>query len=66
MMALVPPLTNVGDEVCIVGGAAKPVLLRVKDEERGKHVLVGDCYVHGVMNGEKWGGGKLARTVTIC
>ena len=37
MMALVPPLTEIGDEVFVVAGAAKPVLLRVENSERGSY-----------------------------
>jgi len=50
-MALVPEEAEVGDEILAVYGARVPFVLRPvqgTDEYR----LVGECYVHGVMNGE--------------
>jgi len=66
MMALVPSLTEVGDVVVLVAGFAKPVLLRRGEMEGESWKLVGDCYVHGVMGGELWDGGKKAREFIIC
>ena len=58
-MAMVPPLTQVGDTICIPLGAQAPFVLRemsgkvtVRDTMIGAFQLVGECYVHGVMNGE--------------
>ena len=45
-----------GDLICIIFGCSVPVVLRkiVSDEMTGEHhyKLVGDCYVHGMMDGE--------------
>ena len=45
-----------GDLICIIFGCSVPVVLRkiVSDEMTGEHYyeLVGDCYVHGMMDGE--------------
>jgi hypothetical protein len=45
-----------GDLICIIFGCSVPVVLRkiVSDEMTGEHhyELVGDCYVHGMMDGE--------------
>lgn len=65
MITLVPLLTEVGDVVCLVAGAAKPVLLRPEKEGKRRYQMVGDCYVHGVMDGELWDGGKTARMFPI-
>lgn len=57
-MGIVPPLSEVGDVVSIVLGARTPLLLRRsrKVEEFQKEgklfELVGECYVHGMMDGE--------------
>lgn len=45
-----PRKTKPGDQVWILAGAKVPFVLR--PQETGKHVLVGDCYVHGIMHGE--------------
>lgn len=44
-----------GDEVCIFHGAATPFILRKEERDENfkpRHVLVGECYIHGLMNGE--------------
>ncbi|KAH7327416.1 heterokaryon incompatibility protein-domain-containing protein [Rhexocercosporidium sp. MPI-PUGE-AT-0058] len=58
-MAVVPALSEVGDVVSVVCGARYPLLLRNKPEVqyhngemRAVHELVGECYVHGIMDGE--------------
>jgi hypothetical protein len=43
-----------GDQVWLLDGGRVPYVLRSTNEV-GCHTLVGDCYVHGVMKGEKWG-----------
>jgi hypothetical protein len=39
-----------GDMVCIVGGAQVPLILR--EENKGILKFIGECYVHGIMDGE--------------
>lgn len=46
----VPHGTLVGDKICIVFGSTVPFLLRECSE--GYFKLVGECYIHGVMDGE--------------
>jgi hypothetical protein len=49
----------IGDIVCILFGAGVPFILRPEDDH---YLLVGECYVHGIMDGEaikKWREGKL-------
>jgi hypothetical protein len=51
-----PPGMQVGDSIGIIHGGATPFLLRnvaQPDANSGsKYVLVGECYIHGIMNGE--------------
>jgi hypothetical protein len=56
-MAFVPPNTAVGDRVVIFKGARTPFLVRAGAQSgdqgaRDRYQLVGECYVHGMMNGE--------------
>ncbi|KAG7104842.1 Heterokaryon incompatibility protein 6 like [Verticillium longisporum] len=55
-LALIPPLTEVGDMVAVIPGTAVPFILRGKgyDDDMNEKVytLVGESYVHGLMNGE--------------
>jgi hypothetical protein len=54
-MAVVPPYCEEGDIICIIKGARMPFVLRDIGGKVPKQVyrLVGCCYVHGVMNGER-------------
>ncbi|KAF4450721.1 hypothetical protein F53441_6164 [Fusarium austroafricanum] len=45
-----PDIMQLGDVVVVLYGGRTPFLLRRK--ERGTWILVGECYVHGMMNGE--------------
>ena len=58
-----PPECETGDLICIVHGAAAPFLLHkstevpfedksAESQEDQTYVLVGECYIHGLMNGE--------------
>lgn len=46
-----PPSSELGDVLCILHGARTPSLLR-KAKEEGEFMLVGACYVRGVMEGQ--------------
>lgn len=50
-MGLGPRLIEPGDLVCVLLGSQVPFVLRRKVDHDG-YVLVGECYCHGVMNGE--------------
>ena len=58
LLGLGPPKAQVGDVVAVLHGAPTPFLLRphktkdVPDGTMQTWRLVGDCYVHGIMNGE--------------
>jgi hypothetical protein len=48
-IGLVPELTEPADKICILSGASVPLVLR----EEGDHwVLVGESYIHGIMDSE--------------
>jgi hypothetical protein len=49
-LGLGPELMKTGDLLCLVESARVPFLLRPRDG--GGHVLVGECYAHGLMHGE--------------
>lgn len=54
-LGLVAPETKVGDVVCLLLGGDAPFVLRPSGAEcegKGTYVLVGDCYVHGLMHEE--------------
>jgi hypothetical protein len=55
-MSLVPSCTEIGDEIYILSGVTVPFILRACGEgltaKAQKFQLIGDSYVHGVMDGE--------------
>jgi hypothetical protein len=48
-MGLVPDYAEPGDLICVLFGGAAPLVLR---EEGDNYILVGECYCHGIMDGE--------------
>ena len=49
-MGIVPAATGLGDTVSVVACGAVPHVLRHIESDR--YSLVGECYVHGIMDGE--------------
>lgn len=48
----IPQHAQVGDVVCLLEGAPEPYVIRAAGE--GLYTVVGDAYIHGVMQGEQW------------
>ncbi|CAG9986683.1 unnamed protein product [Clonostachys byssicola] len=46
-----------GDKVVLIAGCHVPFILRPQVE--GRYSVVGDCYLHGVMDGEAWDEGRV-------
>lgn len=53
-LGLAPKTVQTGDTICILFGCSVPVILREHSTNQGiKHYeLVGECYLHGMMNGD--------------
>ena len=61
LIGIGPPYMQSGDLICIIIGAQTPFLVRkIKSatEQAPMYEVVGDCYVHGLMNGEGLGIGR--------
>lgn len=55
LYGLAPPKTANGDIICILFGCSVPVVLRKCEPNNAmddKYTFVGECYVHGMMDGE--------------
>jgi hypothetical protein len=50
MFGLAPDKAAVGDLLCILYGCSVPVVLRKL--AHGQYQFIGECYVHGMMDGE--------------
>lgn len=48
-MGMGPPDSQIGDKICVVLGCDKPLVIRAIGE---KYLVVGKCYIYGLMNGE--------------
>ena len=62
-LGLVTRGAMVDDEVWLLKGGNLPFLLRKVEGE--KFELIGECYVHGVMNGEKFEGDRCREVIII-
>lgn len=49
-IGLGPPAARIGDQVCLLLGGQ--VLYTLRAREDGHHDFVGECYVHGMMDGQ--------------
>ena len=49
-IGLAPGWASKGDNICVVLGAAVPFVTR--KSQNGNDMLIGECYVHGLMDGE--------------
>jgi hypothetical protein len=43
---------EVGDEIVVLYGGRVPFVIRKNTERPGHSLMVGECYIHKVMNGE--------------
>ncbi|OCK76675.1 hypothetical protein K432DRAFT_359936 [Lepidopterella palustris CBS 459.81] len=50
-MGLAPPSAEPGDSIFLIAGARVPFVMRKVEE--GDWKIVGECYVHGIMGGER-------------
>ncbi len=49
-LGALPYAARVGDMICVLFGCSVPVVLRKRDG--GPYEFVGECYLHGFMDGE--------------
>jgi hypothetical protein len=43
------------DQLCLLHGAEFPVLLRKSSKKEAEYEFIGECYIHGLMNGQGMG-----------
>ncbi|KIW94606.1 uncharacterized protein Z519_04582 [Cladophialophora bantiana CBS 173.52] len=61
LIGMVPASAQLGDRICLLKGCSVPLLLRPCSGDGGDQKqwkLVGECYFHGVMNGELYNEAK--------
>lgn len=47
-----PLVAEEGDQICVFDGMEYPYAIRTKEGSGGKYMLVGECYISDLMNGE--------------
>jgi hypothetical protein len=66
---LFPAMATAGDEVAVVKGLSVPLVIRRcgggQAKSSVKHAVVGACYVHGYMDGERMAGLSLGRITLV-
>ncbi|KIW06975.1 uncharacterized protein PV09_02635 [Verruconis gallopava] len=60
----VPAATQIGDKICVLLGGKVP--LAISDCGHGHHNLMGEAYVHGIMDGETIGSGLPVEMIELC
>lgn len=53
LLGMGPTNTQVDDRVFILKGGRTPFVLRETDE-KDEYLLIGECYIHGAMDGKFW------------
>lgn len=66
-MGLVPPETKPGDHIAIIPSISTPYIIRpvpkIRVKDRKDFCLVGECYVHGLMDGQGADQAMVERTI---
>ncbi|KAF7536302.1 hypothetical protein G7054_g4638 [Neopestalotiopsis clavispora] len=66
LIGMAPPHARKGDIVCVLLGCSVPVVLReVRTDPHLVYTFVGECYVHGIMDGEIMDWGRELRGLII-
>jgi Heterokaryon incompatibility protein (HET) len=63
LMGIGPEEVQIGDKIYVVLGSNVPFILR--DQRNGTFTFVGECYVHGIMDGEVMKSGAFYHVDTI-
>ncbi|KAH7356047.1 hypothetical protein BKA66DRAFT_446014 [Pyrenochaeta sp. MPI-SDFR-AT-0127] len=65
LLVLAPLLAEAGDQICILNGGAVPFVLKSRKRPLRGYQLVGECYIHGLMNGEGMQGEYEVREICL-
>jgi hypothetical protein len=64
-LGLAPMDAEVGDRIAILEGGSVPYILRQKCGQVNGWEIIGDAYVHGIMDGEGWNPDELVDIVLV-
>ncbi|KAF7922873.1 uncharacterized protein EAE97_011037 [Botrytis byssoidea] len=63
-IGLIPMDAQIDDQLFLLEGGKVPYVLR-RMEGKKEYKIIGDCYVHGIMDGEEWNSDKLQDVILI-
>ncbi|TEY39986.1 hypothetical protein BOTCAL_0444g00080 [Botryotinia calthae] len=63
-IGLVPMDAQIGDQIFLLEGGKVPYILR-RIGGKDEYKIIGDCYVYGIMDGEKWNSDKLQDVILV-
>jgi hypothetical protein len=64
-LGLAPMDAEVGDRIALLEGGDVPYILRPKLGEENEWEIIGDAYVHGIMDGEGWKPDELVDIILV-
>jgi hypothetical protein len=64
-LGLAPMHAEVGDRIALLEGGDVPYILRPKLGEENEWEIIGDAYVHGIMDGEGWKPDELVDIILV-
>lgn len=64
-LGLAPMDAEVGDRIALLEGGNVPYILRQKPGQENEWLIIGDAYVHGIMDGEGWNRDQLVDIVLV-
>jgi hypothetical protein len=64
-LGLAPMQAEVGDRIALLKGGNVPYILRPKLGEENEWEIIGDAYVHGIMDGEGWKPDELVDIILV-
>jgi hypothetical protein len=64
-LGLAPMHAEVGDRIALLEGGKVPYILRPKPGEENEWEIIGDAYVHGIMDGEGWKPDELVDIILV-
>jgi len=64
-LGLAPMEAELGDRIALLEGGSVPYILRPKIGKETEYELIGDAYVHGIMDGQAWKIDELVNIILV-
>lgn len=64
-VGIVPFNARPGDTIAVFLGSQVPIILRQHPSRGGVYLVIGECYVHGILNGEALNGVAVSTKILL-